>query len=576
MTATSHSYLTPRQSEKSASAVGGMTKRVPMEKKKVTKRRTTRLKNASFSVEEITDNREKSSQKRITRMKGLSTIESTQEFNSSKKPLKKKSTKQALAKAQSPLQKGVATKSKPQETKSALEMLQIGKSYEICHSPKDRTLTTEVEMVNFISPKRDGSKRETASSCSSSTSQCVESVQLKTGRNINPVHKTSEGDTEAENNAMPLEVGESVVLLEKKSDALVGECEDKTTKPKGTESSDAEKRKRTKAWLHSVLQKGVCGLRSEFRHVPNEAPMEKSTVFKENNDRNRYSNVPCCDQTRVQLPPPQTYIHANYVGSGCAKQRFVCAQAPLPNTADDFWRMIIKTEAEHVVMLCDLVEKGRTKSFEYFPKSKSEVLQINDTCSIVNEEIREFAKDVFQRTLRVKTKDNSRTMSHYHWTKWPDHGVPESFSIPLKLVAAVRDSSKPIIYHCSAGVGRTGTMALLQIIWECVRRPDFSDSATALKKLREERFRCVQNDIQYLYIHRCLIEYLISKKFSFPQNQYNKFKEEYDAIVARKSAERMNREKEAERARQSDPMREISTTAAQIASRESRDMIHEQ
>ena len=54
------------------------------------------------------------------------------------------------------------------------------------------------------------------------------------------------------------------------------------------------------------------------------------------------------------------------------------------------------------------------------------------------------------------------------WTGWPDHGVPKQSSYgvveqQLELMLKEHESkpAQPIVVHCSAGVGRTGTLIAL-------------------------------------------------------------------------------------------------------------------
>ena len=60
--------------------------------------------------------------------------------------------------------------------------------------------------------------------------------------------------------------------------------------------------------------------------------------------------------------------------------------------------------------------------------------------------------------------------NHYHLTSWPDHGVPE-YGTPLMILQkqstkSWSPSKDPILVHCSAGVGRTGTFIAVDIALE--------------------------------------------------------------------------------------------------------------
>lgn len=68
----------------------------------------------------------------------------------------------------------------------------------------------------------------------------------------------------------------------------------------------------------------------------------------------------------------------------------------------------------------------------------------------------------------------SRSVKHFWFTEWPDHGVPRDAegnletTLLLKLLADVNsfmsteatDATSPIVVHCSAGIGRTGAIFL--------------------------------------------------------------------------------------------------------------------
>jgi cadherin 5 type 2 (VE-cadherin) len=62
--------------------------------------------------------------------------------------------------------------------------------------------------------------------------------------------------------------------------------------------------------------------------------------------------------------------------------------------------------------------------------------------------------------------ESSRIIRHFHFNTWPDFGVPDPPTTLIRFVRSFRDrvstdAHKPIVVHCSAGVGRSGTFIAL-------------------------------------------------------------------------------------------------------------------
>ncbi|ULU10527.1 hypothetical protein L3Y34_014663 [Caenorhabditis briggsae] len=312
----------------------------------------------------------------------------------------------------------------------------------------------------------------------------------------------------------------------------------KKSKEKGgtiDEAEASEKAKRKEMinnWIRQVLTNGIEGLKKEYKDAPNGGTIEQAQVFHNNPTRNRYTNIPCCDATRVKLDgDPNFYIHANVVSSA-QNRRFICAQAPLAGTVEEFWKMIIFSGLELIVMLCEFVETGKQKSAVYFPAKVGASMKIGKLCTVTKISSESLDKTLTMSTLRITKKDKqdaTLTVKHIHWHNWPDHGVPDNFISPLRLLNLYRASPKPIIVHCSAGVGRTGTLVLIFIILESFSLPDFAGVPRLLAKLREERFKSIQTEMQYLYVHRCVLEYLVYKKYQHSKEDYAKFVKHYKA-----------------------------------------------
>jgi cadherin 5 type 2 (VE-cadherin) len=115
--------------------------------------------------------------------------------------------------------------------------------------------------------------------------------------------------------------------------------------------------------------------------------------------------------------------------------------------------------------------------------------------------------------------DQSRIVRHFHFTTWPDFGVPEPPKTLVKFVRAFRercspDSNKPIIVHCSAGVGRSGTFIALDRILQRIHKYDSVDIFGIVYEMRKERVWMVQNEVSlmsksFLVLHLSFLLYFI-------------------------------------------------------------------
>ena len=114
-------------------------------------------------------------------------------------------------------------------------------------------------------------------------------------------------------------------------------------------------------------------------------------------------------------------------------------------------------------------------------------------------------------------KDNSqekREVRQFQFTAWPDHGLP-SHPTPLLLfmrrVKAITPSdSGPMVIHCSAGVGRTGTFIVIDASLERIKHERSVDVYGHVTCLRAQRNYMVQTEDQYVFIHDALLEAITS------------------------------------------------------------------
>ncbi|RAP34978.1 hypothetical protein DID77_00160 [Candidatus Marinamargulisbacteria bacterium SCGC AG-439-L15] len=216
-------------------------------------------------------------------------------------------------------------------------------------------------------------------------------------------------------------------------------------------------------------------------------PTDKQTVHSDNGDnksKNRYRNIQAYDHSRVVLTRPAgstetDYINANKVKMGSTK-KCIATQGPNPKTIDDFWQMAWQENTQSIAMVTNLVEGPQTKCEAYAPGLDKASLgtdvstetygDIKVTCkSIVTE------GSVVTRSYELTKGTETRTLTHTQFVGWPDHGTPGSVGDYLKFVEKVRTVAKegpssPDIVHCSAGVGRTGTFIMTNILLDQLER----------------------------------------------------------------------------------------------------------
>lgn len=75
---------------------------------------------------------------------------------------------------------------------------------------------------------------------------------------------------------------------------------------------------------------------------------------------------------------------------------------------------------------------------------------------------------------------------HFHYTAWPDFGVPKSPASFLSFILLIRVSGclsedwGPAVVHCSAGIGRSGVFCLVDTCLLLVSLGNTADTKLAL------------------------------------------------------------------------------------------------
>jgi len=234
----------------------------------------------------------------------------------------------------------------------------------------------------------------------------------------------------------------------------------------------------------------------------------------ENLNKNRYRDVAPYDSTRVIIQNGSTgdYVNANFVNmdipSSGIKNRYIAAQGPLPHTTGDFWQVVWEQHCSCVVMLTTTVERGRVKCHQYWPRlyETQEYDQLQITC-VRERETQSTALREF--TIVQKESKEERQVTQMQYIAWPDHGVPDDPHEFISFVSEVRKARdgcvEPILVHCSAGIGRTGVLILMETAMCLIETNEPVYPLELTRTMRDQRAMTIQNASQFKFVCEAIL-----------------------------------------------------------------------
>lgn len=246
-----------------------------------------------------------------------------------------------------------------------------------------------------------------------------------------------------------------------------------------------------------------------------------------NRPKNRFSNILPYDVSRYKLQPVDDeegsdYVNASYIPGPASPRHYIATQGPLAGTQNDFWRLCWECRTPAVVMLTQCEEGGRTKCHRYWPLGER-VLRCGGV-DVHTLGVQHYAAWSLTQLL-LRQGGEQRTLTHWHFTSWPDFGVPQPPDSLVRFLLAFRarvsPAQQPVMVHCSAGVGRTGTFIALDSVVQELHNSEVAGSVDILgvvHRLRKARMCMVQTQEQYTYIYQC-VKLLLQGVTQTPERQ---------------------------------------------------------
>ncbi|XP_059621879.1 tyrosine-protein phosphatase corkscrew isoform X2 [Phlebotomus argentipes] len=198
---------------------------------------------------------------------------------------------------------------------------------------------------------------------------------------------------------------------------------------------------------------------------------------------------------------------------------YIATQGCMPNTIIDFWNMIWQENTRVIVMTTKEYERRKNKCAKYWPDQgqTQEWGHAKVTC-ITESSTNDYTLREFLFSWRGKEE---RRIFQYHFQVWPDHGVPSDPGCVLNFLQDVNQRQEqimieganpgPICVHCSAGIGRTGTFIVIDMILDQIIREGVEteiDIQRTIQMVRSQRSGMVQTEAQYKFVYYAVQHYI--------------------------------------------------------------------
>uniref|UniRef100_A0A8C3L580 Tyrosine-protein phosphatase non-receptor type 13 n=1 Tax=Chrysolophus pictus TaxID=9089 RepID=A0A8C3L580_CHRPC len=262
--------------------------------------------------------------------------------------------------------------------------------------------------------------------------------------------------------------------------------------------------------LRGLLEQGIPS--KEIENLQELKPLDQCLIgqAKENRRKNRYKNILPYDTTRVPLGSEGGYINASFIRMPVGNEEFVyiACQGPLPTTVADFWQMVWEQNCTVIAMMTQEVEGEKIKCQRYWPDVLHKTTMITDRLRLALVRFQQL-KGFIIRVLELEEIQTGeiRHISHLNFTAWPDHDTPSQPDDLLTFISYMRHvhRSGPIVTHCSAGIGRSGTLICIDVVLGLISRDLDFDISDLVRTMRLQRHGMVQTEDQYIFCYQVVL-----------------------------------------------------------------------
>ncbi|XP_052059414.1 receptor-type tyrosine-protein phosphatase kappa-like isoform X1 [Mytilus californianus] len=270
------------------------------------------------------------------------------------------------------------------------------------------------------------------------------------------------------------------------------------------------------------------GFHNEYKIFPKGLVRAHEEGSKEENKlRNRFLKTWPYDHSRIILTgnTKHDYINASYIDSYDKERAYIASQGPKKNTLRDFWHMIWQEKVGKIVMVTKLEEERRKKCEQYWPQSINKAMPVDSYRLVMKKEIQHtvYVYRLFILQNNSLKNKQERKVHHFHFTQWPDHGVPDSVKLVnfYRKVKSIKvEKSTPMVVHCSAGVGRTGTFIAVDALYEHGKKVGYVDIMEYVQMMRKDRMNMIQTHEQYAIVFEALLELFTVPDTSIQKNNF--------------------------------------------------------